>query len=101
MTYDEMAQMLGGRPSKVLPNIRGTILRRDGDNIALSYWGTDVVTWHPDGGFTLRSGGWYTVTTKARINAFTPVSVRQRQHEWFVTTPDGVVPFRDGMRIGG
>lgn len=69
---------------------------------------TDVVTLHPDGSQTLDSGGWRTVTTKDRINAYAPVRVFSDRGSWFVVpTFPGAGPidwerryaFADGMRV--
>jgi hypothetical protein len=62
---------------------------------------TPIVTYHPDGRITLRSGGFQTVTTKARMNEVLPGDIRvyQERHDWFVNTPYGTIPFYDGMVI--
>lgn len=68
---------------------------------------TDVVTLHPNGSYTLNSGGWRTVTTKDRINRYAPVAVFQRKGQWFVAAHqstggwdfDNAVPFEDGMVV--
>mgnify|MGYP003344650536 CR=1 FL=1 len=54
---------------------------------------TDILTCWPDGTVSVSSGGWKTVTTKARINEFLPKclphanqripSVYQKQREWY------------------
>ena len=63
--------------------------------IGVRLHGTDVVVIHPDNTYTLNSGGWQTVTTKARINEFSPARVCQRNGVWYV---DGF-PFVDGMKV--
>jgi hypothetical protein len=45
------------------------------DAYAVRFHSTDVVTIHRDGTWTLRTGGWETVTTKARINDYSPARV--------------------------
>jgi hypothetical protein len=45
----------------------------------------------------LNSGGWQTPTTKERFNRFTPVSIWQHQHVWYLTP--GPVPFFDGIIV--
>lgn len=53
----------------------------------------------------LNTGGWYTPTTKDRINtvlrvAGIPATVYQREYQWFVRLHDGEeVPFRNRMII--
>jgi hypothetical protein len=53
---------------------------------------TDVVTLHPDGSQTLNSGGWRTVTTKDRINAYSIAGVWSERGEWKVSTEKGWSP---------
>ena len=43
----------------------------------------------------LNSGGYKTVTTKARMNEYTPFNVIQKQKVWYV---DGI-PFEDGITL--
>ena len=53
----------------------------------------------------LNSGGWRSVTTKARMNQVADeweldFKVYQKEHEWFVILPDGSnVPFTDYMEF--
>lgn len=65
---------------------------------------TDVVTYRPDGSAELNSGGWRTVTTKERINTFSPARVYSDKGRWYVAIGAGWdraerVPFEDGMHI--
>ena len=45
----------------------------------------------------LYDGGWRTVTTKARLNQFSPVSVYQCDFDWYIVGTDE--PFINGMVI--
>lgn len=47
-------------------------IRRDDDTIAIRLHETDVVTVTRDNRVRLETGGWYTVTTKERINRYIP-----------------------------
>jgi len=58
---------------------------RDG-SYAVRLHATDVVTIHADGTFTLDTGGWYTVTTKDRINRYSPARVYSERGVWCVWT---------------
>ena len=68
---------------------------------------TPIVTFWSDDHIVLNSGGYHTVTTKARMNAFLPypLGVYQHKHEWYVTlSPHGDVTqsdveFEDGMSL--
>ncbi len=101
LTYAEAERLhargRGGR--KKLEN--NTYLHRVGDSYAVRLHSTDVVTIHPDGTYTLDSGGWRTPTTKDRISRYSPVVVCQGRCVWYVCKPrdwSNRVPFRDGMR---
>lgn len=79
-----------------------TWLERRGTDIAVRYHATDIITLHSAGTVTLATGGWFTVTTKARLNDFlfrhgiTVVSVRG---DWFLSVNGQRYPFYDGVRF--
>lgn len=58
-----------------------------GDAIHLKLHDTYVVTWYADGRVKLNSGGWRTVTTKARINEYlnSGYGVEQELGQWYLT----------------
>lgn len=62
---------------------------------------TEIITYRRDGTVMLDSGGHQTVTTKQRMNLFTPYSIRvwQTDWEWFVSDRHGERPFEDGMVV--
>ena len=71
--YAELDAKLTGRCSQSRKVANNTYLeRRPEGDIAVRLHATDVVTFHADGTATLDSGGWLTVTTKARINDYLP-----------------------------
>lgn len=95
---------LGKRDRRKVAN--NTYLFRAADNtIHLRLHETDVVVYHPNGGgMTLDTGGWFTVTTKDRINAALPGGFRiySVKGNWFLhrnirDLPD--VPFVDRMTL--
>jgi hypothetical protein len=64
-----------------------TWVERDGnDEINVRFHNTVIVAYHRAGGATLRTGGWMTVTTKARLNNLVPSgwSVYQKDWDWFL-----------------
>jgi hypothetical protein len=88
-----LAAARGGR--KKLEN--NTYLERiDAETIGVRLHETFVVRINRDGTYSLHTGGWMTVTTKDRINAYGPVGVSQHKGDWFLG--DGT-PFVDGMTI--
>jgi len=103
-SYNRAAEFLNSRDSRNVSGVRGTSINRIGEHkIAMYYHNTPVVIWEPDG-VTLSSGGYYTYTTKARINQGlkeTGLSVYQHRGDWYLHQMDGniVQPFTDGMKV--
>ena len=60
---------------EVQPNV--TILKLHGNPIAYQY--ND-----PERTLSITNAGWFTNTTKARLNALPKVSISQRNKEWFL-----------------
>lgn len=88
-SYQEAVEKLGTRNRRKLEN--NTYLeRRNETMIAVRLHRTDVVTYHADRRIVLNDGGWRTVTTKDRINTYSPVSVYQRSHVWYLSRYDVV-----------
>ena len=54
------------------------------DTIHLKLHNTNILTWYYDGMVRLNSGGWKTVTTKARMNEYLPYGWRvfQQNYVW-------------------
>lgn len=73
-----------------------TYARRDNNNIAIKLHNTDIVTIDKKDEFTLNSGGWQTVTTKERLNKYTPAGISQKAGIWYLS--DGSL-FYDGVTI--
>lgn len=71
--------------------------------LVVKYHNTDVVEYNPlKGVLTLRCGGWYTATTKSRINQFCEkfgVVVFQKAHQWYVDNNGVTTTFEDGISI--
>lgn len=107
MTHSEAVAMVRGKTNrdrrKVGNNTYAEILH-DG-SVGIMLHSTYVVKIHEDNTYTLNSGGWQTLTTKDRINQYSPYKVRQRNHEWYVQVPTAhgcrnEFPFFSGMVIG-
>lgn len=101
MTHFEAVTMVRGKRNakrrKVSNNTYAEIL--SDNSVAVTLHSTPVVTIHEDGTYTLRCGGWQTVTTKDRINQYSPVRVYQRNYEWFVKINGKEYPFMEGMVV--
>jgi hypothetical protein len=93
-TYKEAVNLLGQRESKKIGN--NTYLKKlEGGNIGVKLHDTFVVTYTPNNSVILNSGGWKTVTTKARINEYTDVRLSQKNSLWTI----GGHMFTDGMEV--
>lgn len=119
-SYTEADAQLTGRCKERRKIANNTWLERRGDDaIAVRLHQTDVVTYRADGSITLDTGGWFTVTTKERMNRFTPFGISSRRGEWQVALRNPLyrphfegdyklnpywlepVPYRDGMTFDG
>jgi len=79
---------------KPLENNTRLVLLDDGD-YGIRLHNTIVVTIHVDGTYTLDSGNWKTVTTKDRINGYSPARLYQEKGDWYIGDRD----FFDGIRV--
>ena len=112
-SYEEARKFLGGREERTIAHntrLRDATRNEDGCHfgaIAVRLHATDVVTYTQPGWLILNSGGYRTVTTKERINAFLPIGygVFAKDFVWFVriglwSDDNGkTVPFEDGMTL--
>jgi len=97
MTYDEAAQLFStSRYGSKNLGQRSTWLEKDGDDYVIRYHQTYVVRIHANGFYTLKSGGWKTMTTKKRINEYSSANLYQRDFEWYLA--DGT-EFHDGIIV--
>ena len=86
-----------------------TSIRTDSDGYTcVRYHQTDVVrfkVWFKGERIILNTGGWFTATTKLRMNQAANqfglgFRVYQKNHEWFVSLRDGrVLQFTDGIDL--
>ena len=93
-----------GRPMESRKMANNTYLVRRGDDIALRLHNTDVITFHSNlsdkvNTATYNTGGWYTVTTKERMNWAAPRIWSDRGTWWISVGPHHKVRFWDGVRI--
>lgn len=107
-----------GKPAASRKIANNTLVVSGGDSYAVRLHNTDVVTAYPDGSLSLNTGGWYSVTTKERINRYLPTGItlgsergewrlrhttyRKVGTEWdspTVFTTVWSVPFADGITL--
>jgi hypothetical protein len=96
------AFLSGGRNQSSRPIANNTRVERiDAETIGIKLHDTYVVKIHSDGSFQLYSGGWYTVTTKDRINTYAPARVASDRGRWYVYSNDWATrtPFFEGIAV--
>lgn len=74
-----------------------TRVKKDGDNLIVRYHDTEVVKVTKDK-ITLNTGGWFTNTTKTRMNQASNeydlgYQVYQKKGKWFVDFKGDAIPF--------
>lgn len=108
MDYQGALERLGKRVSKKVGNNTYLLLHAaiPGEAIHLRLHDTFVMTWFADGKVELNSGGWRTVTTKARINEFWPGlyvgnrgGIEQEKGVWYVRWNGKRYVFEEHMRL--
>ena len=71
--------------------------------VAVKYHATNIVVFDPDV-IRLDSGGWFSATTKARMNQASNqfslgYNVFQKKHAWYVSFNGETTPFVDGITL--
>ncbi len=91
--YKEARDFLGERETAQVGY--ATTIHKRGDCIAIYHHKTAIVVFEAGGAIHLSNGGYFTPTTKKRLNLFTPEGFRvfQRDHAWYLETPEGTVDF--------
>jgi hypothetical protein len=99
LTYDKCIYALGKRETKKLAN--NTYLRKEDDVFLVKLHNTDIIKVFNDNTFELNTGGWQTVTTKARLKEFTPARISQERGIWYLYSVgySDRIPFYDGIKI--
>lgn len=83
MTFSQAIEQLGNREQKKIANNTYLVRRNDGA-VAIRLHATDILTFRPDGTVVLRTNGWRSVTTKARLNDYLPCyAICQIKGVWF------------------
>ena len=96
MNYTKAVETLNGRDRRKIDN--NTYLEKRPGAVAVRLHATDVLTFYPDGATVYNSGGWRTVTTKARMNEYgAGVQISQARGVWFI----GERVYKDGCKVTG
>lgn len=96
MTFDEAEAMYEeriGYQSGKYEGVRlenNTRLVKRGESYGVKLHNTVVVTLHPNGSSEIKTGGWHTLTTRRRINKYSPhAHIVQRDYDWFINPGPG------------
>jgi len=81
--------------AKGKPIANNTRLLFDGKNYIIRLHDTDIITIQPNNHYKLFTGNWYTITTKARLNEYSPARISQRKGQWYI----GEFLFQDHMVV--
>lgn len=98
-SYADAKEAMHNRPRKKINNHTYLELLDENEDIGLKLHDTYIIVFHKNGSFTLNSGGYKSVTTKARLNEYMPwgFSISTKKKVWTVSTPAGDFPFQDGI----
>jgi hypothetical protein len=94
-TYESLNAKLTGRNKDRRKLTHNTYAERRGEAIAVRLHDTDILTFHPDGSVSYETGGWFTVTTKDRMNSYGPLRIHSERGRWYA----GTTPYMDGMTV--
>ncbi|MCP3681272.1 MAG: hypothetical protein GY861_01150 [bacterium] len=70
--------------SKPLANNTRLFYFPENDCYAIRLHKTDIVKIYSNDSYELNTGNWYTVTTKARMNAYIPINIYTHKRTWFI-----------------
>jgi len=90
-TYKKLKELSKTRKRKLANNTY--LIVRDDGGFGVRLHDTEVVIHYKDK-IVLNTDGFYTKTTKSRINEFSPFSIYQKNYQWFIN--DGI-PFKDNI----
>ena len=104
MNYEQADKKLQGRNKDSRKVANNTYLqRREEGKIVLKLHNTDIITWLPNGEAEFYAGGYQTVTTKSRMNEYTPsLSIYQKKGIWYWSNGEAYEHFdrlKDGKVI--
>lgn len=101
-SLEQLGGFMGGKDRRKL--CHNTYIERHPGEYRVLYHETYIVVYRDNGDIVLSNGGWFTPTTKDRIDTLTPARVWQDKGRWYVRYPytswdgdDPVYVFADGM----
>ena len=86
MKYEDLdAQLTGRNRNRRKPANNTYAIRHEDNSISIRLHATNILTFRPGGRVFVTSGGWKTVTTKARLNEYLPYGyyIAQNRGVWY------------------
>lgn len=98
LTFNKALNVLNGREQRKLC-ANTWLVKLNHDWIGLLYHNTYIIRWSQNGEIEVNNGGWYTSTTKERMNIFLPSTLRvwSEKGEWMVRDATDYYPYANGM----
>jgi hypothetical protein len=101
LNYDTLKEELGNRESKKIGH--NTLLSKtDFNEIGIRYHSTYIIKIDPTNIIKLDTKGWWTKTTKDRLNQFLNcrgVSIYQEKDMWYIRGNNGTFKYDDGIMV--
>jgi hypothetical protein len=94
--YNELVQLINKSRSKNPQVMRNTRVRLETGLVIVKFWDTDIISIDSNNVYTVQVEGFYTKTTKDRLNSILPATVRSVKRIWMI----GEFEFFDGIQIG-
>lgn len=101
MDYTKANSLLQGRNANSRKIGNNTYLIRRDSYIAIKLHNTEIIQYYPDK-IVLNTGGWNTVTTKARMNEYLDnFSIWQEKSRWYIHSygEQNKIPYYDGIEL--
>jgi hypothetical protein len=99
--YEKLSEFLGKKESKKIGN--NTFLERLEPNVlGIRLHGTHIIEIDPTDIMKLKTNGWWTVTTKDRLNQFLgcrSTRIYQEKGNWLIKGLNGTFQFDDGIMV--
>lgn len=100
MTYAELYNLVrgkSGRNRRKIANNTWAEIEPESGRIMVKFHDTNIIRAFPNGYWFLTNGGFKTVTTKQRLNRFTPFQVWQKNHVWYTRKNGEDIEFDAGV----
>lgn len=96
-TFAECDKFLNGKNKRKIGNNTELVKHKNHFTIDLHF--NSIVYIYNDDSIMLTTGGFWSATTKERLNHFSPYIIYQKMGNWFMDIPEGTKSFISGMII--